>query len=141
MGAVRTLFTWPKPNAKPEGHRFLLACYAREGRKSADATKPLKLGAYEVLGAWDEKTSWQKQPATADAPAAEFDFTGASGWVTFDVTPLVRKQLAGAAKFNGVSLRFVSEDAGPKLAGYGFVSREGEGKWETRRPLLLVVKE
>jgi hypothetical protein len=142
-GAVRTLFTWPKPKAKAEGHRFLLACYAREGHAPSERpAKSLKLGAYEVLDKWDEKTSWEKQPALAAAPAAEADVRGNPGWVIFDVTPLVRKQLAADGGFNGVSLRFVSEDVGATAwVGYRFVSREGEGEWSPRRPLLLVVKE
>jgi hypothetical protein len=139
MGGVRTLFAWPKPKARPEGHRFILACYARERTVPAD-NKSGKIGAYDVLGDWDEHTPWTKQPKTADKPAAEFDLAAGEGWVTFDVTPLVRKQLGGDGN-NGVMLRFVSDDTKPQRAGYALVSREGEGQWEMKRPLLLVVKE
>ena len=142
MGGARTLFAWPKPKAKPEGHRFVLACYARERSAPAGDAKPGKIGAYEVLATWDEQTPWTKQPKTADKPAAEFDVAAGEGWVTFDVTPLVRKQLAGGADAaHGLMLRFVKDDSNPERAGYAFVSREGEGEWQSRRPLLLVVKE
>jgi hypothetical protein len=140
MGGVRTLFAWPKPAIKGDGHRFLLACYARE-RTVPEENKPGKIGAYEVLGEWDEQTPWTSQPKTADKPLAEFNLAAGEGWVTFDVTPLVRKQLAGGAPSHGVMLRFVDEDSKGARAGYAFVSREGEAQWEARRPLLLVVKE
>jgi hypothetical protein len=143
-GGARTLFSWPKPKAKPEGHRFVLACYARERTVPANEEAKGKLGAYEVLAKWDENTPWKKQPKTTDKPAAEFVLVaGEAGWVTFDVTPLVRKQLADGAKASshGMMLRFVKDDTNPERAGYAFVSREGEGEWQSRHPLLLVVKE
>ena len=141
QGGVRTLFAWPKPSAPAAGHRFLLACYARKATAPADQT-PSKIGAYELLGDWDEQTPWTKQPKTADAPTAEFDFAGTQGWVTFDVTAIVRKQLAGNGAPKGVMLRFQREDADAKTwSGYEFVSREGEGEWAAKHPVLLVVKD
>jgi hypothetical protein len=139
-GGARTLFAWPKPEAKAEGHRFLLACYARERTVPGDK-KPVKIGAYEVLGEWDEQTSWTKQPRTGDKPVAEFDLAAGEGWVTFDVTPLVRRQLSGGGPSHGLMLRFLKDDGSDVRAGYAIVSREGEGPWEARRPLLLIVKD
>lgn len=57
----------------------------------------------------------------------------------FDITPIVRRP-AGEPEAAGVLLRFLSEDRRDRgWSGYRMVSREGQGDWAGRHPLLLMV--
>jgi hypothetical protein len=131
-GGVRTLLAWPPVEAKDR--KCLLALYARESTSKGDAGP---IGAYAVLADWDEQTSWTNQPKVSNQPAAELPFKDQKGWRVFDVTKLAN----AAPPSHGVMLRFESEDkTADTWSGYAFVSREGEGEWATKRPVLLVVK-
>ena len=77
-------------------------------------------------------------------PAITCRFEPGDGWKLIDVTPLIRAQAQAGRKGHGVVLRFLSEDvsSGPieSFSDYKVVSREGDGEWASRRPLLLVVE-
>jgi hypothetical protein len=137
QGGVRTLFAWD--DFKPKSNqRFVLAVYSR---KTTVGEKPSPIGAFEILQDFDEQTPWTKQPKTATDPVATFNFQPGMGWKGFDITPLLQKHLQAGTKSHGVQLRFLREDADVKEhSGYTCVSREGEGGWEDRRPVLLVVE-
>jgi hypothetical protein len=137
-GGVRTLIGWPPIDPKLIDNKFLLALYARETVSNGEAGP---IGAYEVLEDWNEATSWAKQPKTADQPSTEFQFENAKGWHVFDVTKLATAQAKPKAPAHGVMLRFKDEkQTSETWSGYAFVSREGNGEWEARQPLLLIVK-
>jgi hypothetical protein len=95
-----------------------------------------------VTEEWNERTPWTAQPKFATEGAAEFPIVPGAGWKTFDVTGIVKRQAEQKQPFHGVVLRFGVEDK-PQDAwsGYEFVSREGEGEWRTRRPVLLVLEK
>jgi len=136
-GGVRTFFRWPKIDPKYQGKRFVLAAYSRETKNGEN---PSEVQAYEVTGEWDEQTPWTKQPKVSEKPAAIFDLVPGRGWKTFDLTTLVQAQMKQGGS-NGAMMRFAREDANPgNWSGYAFVSREAEGGWEDRRPVLLVVE-
>ena len=141
-GGVRTLLALPavspeeatRPNLK-----FILALYSRNttSRPPAGAIQ-----AHELLADWPERTSWKKLPAFAAKPFATFEFVPGDGWKLFDVTSLVRAKAKAGRKTYGIMLRFAEEERSGKerdWSGYAFVSREGLGEWENRRPLMLVV--
>lgn len=151
-GGVRLLAAWnelPEP-AKDADTCFMLAFYSRDTRthrpKSEAATKPepLEIEAYAIREPWNEATSWNQLPKAAETPSASYDFTAGNGWKVFDITPLVSEQAKDPNAVQGVMLRFTKEDrSGQKndWSGYAFVSREGAGEWEPRRPMLLVVQK
>jgi hypothetical protein len=137
-GGVRTLLAWPAIDPKHAEHRFMLALYARQVVQKG---QPGPTAAYEVLDDWDEQTAWKSQPKTADQPAAQFPFENSKGWRLFDVTDLAAAQLRAQKPSHGVLLRFKEEDrTSDNWSGYAFVSREGDGEWADKRPLLLVVQ-
>ena len=141
-GGVRTLLAWPAISAKHGGEetRILLALYARETVQHGPPP-PGAIGAYEILDEWEEQTSWTKQPRTAEQPAAEFPFENTKGWHVFDVTKLAAAQGRAEKPSHGIMLRFAAEDrAADTWSGYAFVSREGDGEWAGKQPLILVVK-
>jgi hypothetical protein len=140
-GGVRARFAWSNPPAKPQTSKrqFLLALYSRETRVRE---KPGALQMYEILEDWNESSSWNEQPRVAVEPVQSFDMTPEKGWKIFDVTSLVEEHLKSAKPLHGVLLRFGSEDLKAddrNWSGYKFVSREGIGDWESRRPVLLLV--
>lgn len=142
-GGVRTLVTWQPPSneelARPNA-RFLLAMYARDTKLRDN---PGKIGVHEVLGDWDESTSWQRQPLFAEKPASEHGMIAGQGWKLFDVTSLVR-QAKSPDGSHGIILRFAEEQhAGSRddWSGYAMVSREAIGEWQWARPVLLVVED
>ena len=142
-GGVRTLLNWgpiSSQSAKEPARRFVIALYSR---KTTTAGKQGPILVFEINEDWQERTSWKSQPEYADDPAGQFKFVPDDGWKLFDVTPLVRSQVEAGKGKDGVLLRWLSEDrSGQKRdwSGYQFVSREGPGEWESRRPLLLVVE-
>src|SRR5262249_3424364 len=96
--------------------------------------------AFPLLADWPETTSWVTQPEYALEPASMTKLVPGVGWKVFDITPIVRDRARGAA--HGVLLRFLREDrssAKKDSSGHQFVSREGKGEWENRRPRLVVV--
>ena len=105
-------------------------------------TRPPALSGCEILGKWSEQTSWNTRPQYDPEPFATYRFESGEGWKLFDVTALVRAQAKVGRDSYGVLLRFRQEDIPPKLGStYFFVSREGDGEWAGRRPVLLVVKD
>ncbi|MHC4717409.1 MAG: hypothetical protein ACYS5V_10600 [Planctomycetota bacterium] len=138
-GGVRTLVDWqavPKELLAQPKLRFVLAMYARETRIRPPAGR---LAIHKVLEPWPERCSWKKMPAFETAPVATFDLVSGKGWKLFDLTSFVRKSGTSRSRTHGVVLRFVEENAKRDWSGYGFVSREGLGWWENRRPMLLVI--
>lgn len=141
-GGVQTLLAWEQPSsaeiAQPD-LRFLLAMYSRTTTLHG---KPAPIEVRELLGDWDERTSWEKRPQGAAEAAAEVEMQPGEGWKIFDVTSLVRKQAIAAGANHGVVLRFPAAHSKEKSewSGYALVSREAIGKWESRRPVLLVVR-
>jgi hypothetical protein len=141
-GGVRTLLTWQEPTPQEVAQsklQFLLAMYVREAKHSGKAV-PVQMHA--VLANWKEQTSWEQRPAFARKPAARFEITAAKGWKIFDVTSFVREGVEARRPNHGLVLRFADENSSvgdSTYASYGFVSREGIGPWENRRPVLLVV--
>ena len=143
-GGNRTLIEWkdiPEEEATDPAHQFLIALYSRE---TFSHPRPGSIHAFEITEDWPERVSWQTQPQYDPEPIGTFKFKPGKGWKVFDITPLVRAQAKAGRKNHGVLLRFLSEDfsAGPAddHSDYRFVSREGTGEWEKRRPMLLVVK-
>jgi RNA polymerase sigma factor (sigma-70 family) len=142
-GGYRTLIEWQPIDpslTKSEEHRFLLALYARK-RVSAEPPGPIL--AFSILEDWPERTPWTNQPAIELEPAGSFKFADGEGWKVFDITPIVRAQTKPGAKNHGVMLRFLHEDRssqGPKKSEYDFVSREGAGEFQKKRPVVLIVK-
>ena len=142
-GGVRTLLAWPAvpaAEARRPNLKFILALYSRETMSKPPAGA---IQAHELQEDWPERTSWEKLPRFDAKPFATFKFVPGGGWKLFDVTSLVRAQAKAPSKAHGVILRFAEEDRSGKendWSGYAFVSREGLGEWENRRPLLLVVE-
>jgi hypothetical protein len=141
-GGVQTLLAWEPPSPAEIAQsdlRFVLAMYSRNTTLHG---KSAPIEVRELLGDWDETTSWDKRPQSAAEPAAEFEMQPGEGWKVFDVTALVRKQAVAADANHGVVLR--CPDPGDKekseWSGYMLVSREAIGKLESRRPVLLVVR-
>jgi len=140
-GGVRALVAWPKPTAASETpkRRYLLALYSRETRLKDN---PGRLQMYSILEDWKEMVSWKEAPRVAAEPALTFDMAAGNGWKVFDLTSLLDKVDSSEHGANGVMLRFSKEDRkadDKNWSGYEFVSREGIGEWESRRPVLLVV--
>jgi hypothetical protein len=139
-GGVRTLVAWKNaPRAEQKNVRYLLAMYARETRVRE---RPGKIEAHAILENWDETVGWKDQPKVSENPVAEYEVEPGKGWKFFDVTPLVRKAGTEPKKLPGVMLRFDDENRNGEnrdWSGYQFVSREGIGEWESRRPMLLMV--
>ncbi len=143
-GGNRTLIEWkdiPEKEASDPDYQFLIALYSRE---TFSHPHPGPIHAFEITEDWPERISWQTQPKYDPDPVGTYKFKPGKGWKVFDITPLVRAQSKAGRKNHGVLLRFLSEDfsAGPNdnHSDYRFVSREGTGEWEKRRPVLLVVK-
>jgi hypothetical protein len=87
-------------------------------------------------------TSWEKRPNFAAEPAARFEMTVEEGWKLFDVTSFLRERAKAQKTILGVVLKFAEENSSVEketYACYEFVSREGIGQWENRKPVLLVV--
>jgi hypothetical protein len=140
-GGVRTLIAWPAIATKHRADdcRILLALYARETVQHGQP--PGAISVYEILDDWDEQTSWTKQPRTTDKPAAEFPFENSKGWHVFDITKLAASQRPADKPSHGVMLRFATEDrTADTWSGYAFVSREGDGEWAGKQPVILVMK-
>lgn len=141
-GGVRTLLAWQKPQPKEVEQpnlQFLLAMYLRDSKVGGKLAPIL---VHEILEDWNELSSWEKKIPFAPEPAAHFEVTADKGWKFFDVTSLVRRQTADGESAFGVVLRFADENYDCKddaYLSYGFVSRDGIGPWENRRPVLLVV--
>jgi hypothetical protein len=140
-GGVRTLIAWPKPAPAPKNakRKYVVAMYSRETRVK-DNPGPLQM--YPILEEWKEMVSWKEAPRVASEPMLTFDMVPGNGWKFFDVTPLVEQNASSDHAANGVSLRFSKEDRkadDKNWSGYAFVSREGIGEWESRRPVLLVI--
>ena len=140
-GGVRALIAWPQPKAESETskRRYLLVMYSRETRLKDN---PGQLKMYPILEDWKEMVSWKEAPPVAAEPALTFDLVSGKGWKVFDVTSLVAQPGSSKYTANGVMLRFSKEDRkadDKNWSGYQFVSREGIGEWESRRPVLLVV--
>ena len=142
-GGVRTLLAWPAITSEEASRadlKFFLALYSRKTTSKPSAGV---VEAHELLANWPERISWQKRPAVSAEPISTAKFAPGDGWKLFDVTPLVRATAKERRKTSGVILRFAKEDrSGTKQnwSGYQFVSREGLGKWKSRRPLLVVVE-
>jgi RNA polymerase sigma factor (sigma-70 family) len=143
-GGNRTLVEWkdiPEAEATDPEHQFLVALYSRE---TFSHPHPGPIHAFEITEDWSERVSWQTQPKYDPEPIGTYKFKPGKGWKVFDITPLVRAQAKADRKNHGVLLRFLSEDfsagASDNHSDYRFVSREGTGEWEKRRPMLLVVK-
>jgi hypothetical protein len=142
-GGVRTLLNWEPislSDANAPNRRFMIALYSR---KTEAAGKPGPILAFEITEPWPEQTCWVTQPEYASEPDAQYKFVTEEGWKLFDVSSMVRSQLRGGGTKHGILLRWMTEDrSGVKKnwSGYQFVSREGQGQWMNRRPLLLVVE-
>jgi hypothetical protein len=137
-GGVRTLLRWPPLSGRDlaPGRRFFVALYVR--RAATRGTVP-PVQVFEVLEPWPERTSWATMPAYADQASGHAALAPRVGWTLLDVTDLVRARSGDPA--HGILLRFANEDRPPSaLCTFDFVSREGEGPWAARRPLLLVVE-
>jgi hypothetical protein len=141
-GGVRVLIDWPAISAEDAAapdRRFLVALYSRKTTSNPPAGR---IHAFEILYDWPELSSWNRKPRCDPEPFATYKFEPGEGWKLFDVTPLVRDQPKAGRQGHGILLRFLSEDFnGPTWSGYDFVSREGDGEWTSRRPVLLVVKD
>jgi hypothetical protein len=141
-GGNRTLIDWPKipaEEAADPDRRFLLAIYSRRTVSNPPAGP---IVACEILERWDEQTSWKTKPQYDPEPFATYKFEPGVGWKLFDVTAVVRARAKANRQGHGILLRFLSEDAsGTTHSTYFFVSREGAGEWEVRRPVLLVLKD
>jgi len=140
-GGNRTLIAWPtipaNEGTEPD-NRFLIAMYSRESISSPPAGP---IDAFEIENDWPERTSWSNRPSYNPEPVATYKFEPGTGWKLFDITPLVRANAKVNRPSHGVMFRFVSEElSSPKHSDYKFVSREATGKWESRRPVLLIVK-
>ena len=143
-GGYRTLIEWQPIDPRlvnSKENRFLLALYAR---KTVSAEPPGPILAFTILENWTERHPWTNQPAMDLEPAGSFKFEGGEGWKVFDITPIVRTQAKPGAKNHGIMLRFLHEDRsgqGPKKSEYNFVSREGAGEFQKKRPVVLIVKQ
>jgi RNA polymerase sigma factor (sigma-70 family) len=141
-GGNRMLINWqagiPADEANLPDHRVVIAVYSRETISHPPAGPIM---AFEITEEWQERSSWLSRPSYNPEPVATYKFEPEKGWKLFDVTPLVRAQAKAGRKGHGVLLRFVSEDLKSEShSDYKCVSREGTGEWQTRRPLVLIVK-
>lgn len=144
-GGVRLLLDWDSIGDEllaTESLCYAVALYSRLTTQHLPGD-PGKIEAYAIRGPWGENTCWDSLPEADTAPIWDYPFQPGEGWKLFDVTGLVREQAESGTECHGVMLRFADEvcsaDA-PDWSGYQFVSREGEGEWETYRPLLLVLR-
>ena len=138
-GGVRTLVDWPDVPAsesKSPELRFYLAFFSR---KTTSKPKPGMIGAFELSSEWPEPTSWRTRPSYEPEPIAREKFSPGDGWKVFEITEWVRSR--GGNSGQGLMLRFLVEDrpGSGDWSGYECVSREGQGEWAHRRPMLLVV--
>jgi RNA polymerase sigma factor (sigma-70 family) len=141
-GGNRMLIDWSPAITADEAaspdHRFVVAVYSRETISNPPAGP---IDAFEITEDWQERVSWTNRPSYDPEPVATYKFEAGTGWKLFDITALVQAQAKASRKGHGVMFRFVSEDlSGSKHSDYKCVSREGNGEWERRRPVLLVVK-
>ena len=139
-GGVRTFLAWKPLAAKTAGpnRQVFLALYSRKTTAGPD---PSEITISSAVKEWPEITSWETQPNVDPDPVA-VKFGSSDGWKLFDITPLFDK--TSSANRNGVMLKFERENqSGEKQnwSGYEFVSREGLGEWERRRPQLLVIEK
>lgn len=139
-GGVRTLLSWSEISDKDDNdpnHVFFIALYSRKTTLNPPVSK---IEAYEILQDWPERTSWETQPTIAEKPVAEFNFVSDEGWKLFDITALIRDQFKSKRKSHGLMLHFNQENrADMDWSGYAFVSKEGLGKWISKRPQFLIV--
>ena len=140
-GGNRMLIEWPAvpaDEASAPDNRFMIAVYSRETISHPPAGP---IHAFEITEAWEERTSWNNRPRYDPEPVATYRFEKGNGWRLFDITALVRAQAKPGRNGHGVMFRFVSEELpGPEHSDYKCVSREATGEWQSRRPVLLVVK-
>ena len=142
-GGNRMLVDWQgairADEANLPDHRFLIAVYSRETISHPPAGPIM---AFEITENWQERSSWLSRPSYNPEPFATYKFEPGKGWKLFDVTRLVQAKAKAGGKGHGVLLRFLSEDmkGGETHSDYKCVSREATGEWQTRRPVLLVVK-
>lgn len=141
-GGVRTLVNWRElnPDIMSSNVRIYLAFYSRKTRSDGPLGSIL---AFPLLGDWPERTSWNTMPEYDAEPSGTYKFMPGDGWKVFDITPVVRGRAQAGRPSHGVMLRFLREDrsgAKKNWSGYEFVSREGTGRWEDRRPRILIVK-
>lgn len=138
-GGVRTLLAWQDPTPQEVSQsrlQFLLAMCVRDVRLRTD---PGPVQMHEILEDWNEIIGWEKRPRFADEPVARFPLSPDKGWMIFDVTSIVRAWARTNQPHFGVVLRFAQESLDKDWSDCQFVSREGIGEWENRRPVLLVV--
>jgi RNA polymerase sigma factor (sigma-70 family) len=141
-GGNRMLMDWltaiPADEAMLPDYRFVIAVYSRETVAHPPAGPIM---GFELTESWQERASWKSRPSYNPEPFSTYSFEPGKGWKLFDVTSLVRAQAKAGRKGFGVMIRFVSEDLkGGTHSDYKCVSREATGEWQTRRPVLLVVK-
>ncbi|MBS4026627.1 MAG: glycosyltransferase [Clostridia bacterium] len=78
-----------------------------------------KIGAHQVNEMWNEHTiHWSNKPSIADEPVAAENIDDVYQWVSFDITGLVQKWLAGITPNNGICLKLTDELHGQLLSGY-----------------------
>jgi hypothetical protein len=142
QGGVRTLMAWKDPSPKQLSQKhlqYVLAVYVREAKASGS---PAPLQMHEILADWKEMTSWERQPKIANKPVDQFEMSAENGWKLFDVTSFVTKRALARKKIFGVEFKFADENSAVNKEDYcsfAFVSREGIGEWQNRKPVLLVV--
>lgn len=84
-----------------------------------DNNIPRTIGVYEVKGPWREReVYWGNEPDTAPKPAVQAPTGEIYGWVSFDITGLVRKWIESPCANHGICLKFIDETAGLCVAGY-----------------------
>jgi len=143
-GGVRTLLAWkPLPAKTTEGpnRRIYLAVYSRKTTAEKVASE---IVVSPISTKWPERTSWETQPkidSAVNAVNLNVKFEPGNGWKLIDITPMLRKK--SSANQNGVMLKFKDENQSAEKhdwSGYEFVSREGLGEGQNRRPQLLIVE-
>lgn len=85
-----------------------LTLYVRDGE-----TVPNTIGVHQVLTSWTESgVTWNNQPAHQPTAASSQTIGTPPGFVTWDVTQLVRDWYSGASPNNGLKLVSTSETVG-----------------------------
>jgi hypothetical protein len=137
-GGVRLLLAWPTlapQDTAPPARRYYLALHARKAIAPGPA-EPVEI--FEVTADWPERTSWKTQPPTAPKPSTTATLGPGEGWKLIEITPLLRAPAQPPA--HGLLLKFAHEDhPDPEMASLQFASREAQGEWSPRRPVLLIV--
>jgi len=86
-----------------------------------------------IIGAWDElSVTWNNQPpvTTQNALVFSIPYNSGGGWMSFDVTPLVKDALL-AGKVFGLRIAFTKEDEPIGQHGSMFyIPREGAFDWQ-----------